>query len=78
MSVINQFSGTKRRNGNAKLSGRTTTEHFDFLSSENICFSMPSEAFNSSCFIKGQPVSQILYYYLLFYSHRSVLSQTVF
>lgn len=65
MSVVNQFSGAKRRDrGNTKLSGRTTTEHFDFLSSENICFSMPSEAFNSSCFHQRQPVSQVFYYYL--------------
>lgn len=64
MCVVNQFSGAKRRDGNTELRGGTTTEHFDFLSSER--FSVLSEASNSACFHQrtpGKPNSLLLFIY---------------
>lgn len=66
MCVVNQFSGAKRRDGNTKLRGGTTTEHFDFLSSER--FSVLSEASNSACFHQrtpGKPNSLLFIYLFL-------------
>lgn len=64
MCVVNQFSGAKRRDGNTELRGGTTTEHFDFLSSER--FPVLSEASNSACFHQrtpGKPNSLLLFIY---------------
>jgi len=38
MSVVNQFSGAKRRDGSKKLSGGTTTDHFRFSFKQIHCF----------------------------------------